>query len=284
MKKCQYCSELVQDDAKKCKHCGEWFSERKTSIFSKAKKFIKKRKEEKEKKENSHLYLPTSDKPMVIGNAEFFDTYCIIKNVKIDYKNIFHIEYKTSSSELNFVKSCDINFCIHHKGSGEEENLIRTIIVGTFDRLEHGKGVITGKVNKKNFERVSLIKKFISEKTLKQRTGNYINSLKNNALFVYIMLYYDETKLFKFHNNGDVELHNTVLANLKNRWDSEKLEWKMSKSGLYSFSYDPYTLSFVNDTLESKKLSKKRTDIEIIFDSDIIEPLLLKLFQTGKFL
>ena len=30
MRKCPFCEEKIQDDAKKCKHCGEWLTERQT--------------------------------------------------------------------------------------------------------------------------------------------------------------------------------------------------------------------------------------------------------------
>jgi hypothetical protein len=40
MKNCPYCAELVQNDAKKCKHCGEWFENKALSLFKKAKSFI----------------------------------------------------------------------------------------------------------------------------------------------------------------------------------------------------------------------------------------------------
>lgn len=271
MKKCPYCSELVQDEAKKCKHCGEWFESKTESILSKTKNLIAEKKEERNAKKIAHLILPTEKEPLVVERASFFPDRCVIANITIPYSQINNIEFQFSVSEINFGVYRDMTFALHHSQNRNEKSK-RTLIIGVLEN-----GVIKSRPSKKIAEQLQLASNFISKITYQKRVALYILELQEKGYFTY-------KNTFKFYANGDVEKGGKIKANIKKKWDNKELTWMPSSSGYRSSSFYPYNFSFKTDNVPWYNLIEKTTLIETTFDKDVFDPMLINFFKSGSYL
>ena len=245
---CPYCFGEVHQDAKKCKHCGEWLIDKpKNKLFSgiiekanSIKKEYEKKKELKKIEERKHLYYPTNNEPLEINGIIFFGDYFIYKGEKIDYKKISSIKFHSSSSNINnyieysikmslIIDLADRNILI------EENDPNKKIIELNYNYSPQS---LRSKTKRKKFEQLNLFSRFIRNLTANQRLNKYLDTIIKKGYYPY--------KSYKIFKNGDIKKDGEFKANLFEAIKSDLLIYKNKTShSLKGKSYDPYELEIV---------------------------------------
>lgn len=270
MKKCKFCAEAIQDDAIKCKHCGEWLN-KEDSILNKAKVFANKKIEEVKSKKTSHLFIPTEENPLIIDNITFYIDRLKINSLVVYFHNITTLDYKFSQSTLNFVTETNIHFAIEFKEKDISD--IKNIILIS----DSNNGIVSHSVDRKTKEQFAFIYNIISKQTFQKRILKYVSELSEFGYFNY-------KNKYRFYSNGDLEINGKIRANIKEEYDIDALIWMPSSKGNKNYSFEPYQFIVNNRDVKWYNIFDKSTVIEATVDWDVFLAMFLMFFKTGSFI
>lgn len=279
MKKCPYCSEEIQSEAIKCKHCHEWLDSRKsgdsTNLIQNISESLKNWKNQREEKKNSHLFFPTDSKPIEVNEWKFYPNHLDVYNdITPTYDDIKFIVFSNQENFTNGVRTKkSLFFKIYFEIKDEDDKIWETEL-----DLSYSRGVTLGKDIM--YETLLNLYQFISQRSFNSRLNWILDNLKREGL--------TNIGEYGLDNYGNIlDEKNNKVCNFIESFNKGLVEYGTKIWGSHNFqNFDPYTIKIYKTKASSVKLFgidlNSNLKIKNVLNKDVVDFLLNTLLNKGQ--
>ncbi len=278
MRKCPFCSEEIQNEAIKCKHCHEWLTSKSLkNSFESLADSLKSWKSQIDEFKTKHLFEPKDDKPIIINECKFYESYLdVFTDAECSYDDIKWIIFSNKEESLNGIRTKkDIFFRFYVSLFGNDGEHLG----GQID-LSYQKGPTL--VKDKTYETLKFLYQYLAARTFNSRLNWELGNLKEDGTV--------NIGNYLLDNLGNIlDDDNNIICNFIESFNKGLVEYgsKIWSSHSYS-SYDPYTIKIYKTKSTKVKLFgidfNSNIKINNVSNKDVVDFLLNTLLTNGKIL